>query len=391
MTRRMPRIVDWSRAIRDRLPLSREGVGWTLLAVAMLLTGLLKSINLITLLACILLAVVLVNLALAWRQLRGLKIERMEKDLLLAGESASWPVRVMQDGVPKARLGLTVADAWGDVVLDVEQRQEQVIERIVHPPGRGSYPLAALVVRSGHPFGLVELERTSGTPAIVHVAPRIGRIQRGMLRHWLSRRSPNIGAIRSTARRHSAGQTEFHGLRPFRHGDSPRLIHWRTSARRGELMIREFEVFPNDDLVMIVDLSQPKGSETNEAFERMLSLAATIAWEWCRQKSDWLTVVIAGRSVCRFSGPTGNSLRSEILLGLAAAQSTAEIDVASALTAIHEKPALATSHLLVSLGVSSLEAPLREHLQTSLATVDVSTREESEFFEPANGSTTQMP
>src|SRR5262249_49364986 len=58
---------------------------------------------------------------------------------------------------------------------------------------------------------------------------------------------------RRRPRRHPTAQAEFHGLRAFRSGDSPRWIHWRTSARCGELMVREFEDVPPDHLVLVVE------------------------------------------------------------------------------------------------------------------------------------------
>ena len=74
----------------------------------------------------------------------------------------------------------------------------------------------------------------------------------------------------------SSNPYNVHGLRQFRAGDSPRWIHWRTTARRGELMIREFEDMPNDHLVLIVD----PGERDHPVLERLLSLAATICWDW---------------------------------------------------------------------------------------------------------------
>src|SRR5438067_767287 len=58
--------------MRRPIPLSREGFGWFVLSAAMLSTGLIKSINLITLFACLLIAAGMVNFVLARRQVAGL-------------------------------------------------------------------------------------------------------------------------------------------------------------------------------------------------------------------------------------------------------------------------------------------------------------------------------
>jgi uncharacterized protein (DUF58 family) len=101
--------------------------------------------------------------------------------------------------------------------------------------------------------------------------------------------------VRRRGWRHEAAQADFHGLRPFRPGDSPRWIHWRTSARRGELMVREFEDVPGDDIVLVlapgVDL------------EPAIAAAATIVWEWCRRRGDRLVLLLGAEAHDGLSGP----------------------------------------------------------------------------------------
>ncbi len=145
------------------------------------------------------------------------------------------------------------------------------------------------------------------------VYPRLGSLQRGPLRRFLAQHSPTQGQALAYPRRHPGAQTEFHGLRSFRAGDSPRWIHWRTTARRGELMVREFEDMPNDNLVLVVDAAGPEGL----AFERLLSLAATICWEWCRQKGDRLGLVVLDAAPVVLVGTTGHECLCAMLERLA--------------------------------------------------------------------------
>src|SRR5207245_10092424 len=87
------------------------------------------------------------------------------------------------------------------------------------------------------------------------------RVHRSLLRRMLTHSSPSVGLARANPRRHPAAQSDFHGLRAFRSGDSPHWIHWRTSARLGELMVREFEETPDDNLVIILDAWLPADLE----------------------------------------------------------------------------------------------------------------------------------
>ena len=72
-------------ALARRCPLSREGILWFIVSFAMLVTGLLKGINLITLLACWMVTVVLFNYWWAQPQLRSLVARRLFPDAAFAG------------------------------------------------------------------------------------------------------------------------------------------------------------------------------------------------------------------------------------------------------------------------------------------------------------------
>src|SRR5262249_61272803 len=122
----------------------------------------------------------------------------------------------------------------------------------------------------------------------------------GRLRRFLHQAMPALGRSRRRPVRHPTAQSEIHGVRPFRSGDSPRWIHWRTTARRGELMVREVEETPTDNLIVVVDPWVPgpqdrgqesgtweeagKGPPPFPVLEDALSLAATVGWEWGGQR-----------------------------------------------------------------------------------------------------------
>jgi uncharacterized protein (DUF58 family) len=91
-----------------------------------------------------------------------------------------------------------------------------------------------------------------------------------------------LPAPRSEASREKgASRTgDLAGLRLFRHGDDPRDIHWRTSARRGVPFVREHE----DDVGQeaLVELDNHAGAGAQE-FELAVSRAATLCVELARR------------------------------------------------------------------------------------------------------------
>ena len=186
------------------------------------------------------------------------------------------------------RVGMTVAATRRTPLLWIEQRiaafepyrvgveplaasDRAVIEWAPVPIARGAYTSADLVVHSGAPFGLIHRSWTRRVPVELTVVPR-----------WVELRSFPIlepssfpsDTLHERART-GAGE-EYLGVRDYRAGDSPRWIHWRTSARAGHLVVREWEeeVFSRVALVLTgVDSGTPPES----AFEALVSAAASIS------------------------------------------------------------------------------------------------------------------
>ncbi len=78
--------------------------------------------------------------------------------------------------------------------------------------------------------------------------------------------------------RHAGWGHELFGLRPYRHGDDPRGIHWKQSARTGELIFKERETEENRSLLIVLDNAVGDLDEAgSRRFERLVSEAATAA------------------------------------------------------------------------------------------------------------------
>jgi uncharacterized protein (DUF58 family) len=71
---------------------------------------------------------------------------------------------------------------------------------------------------------------------------------------------------------------EFLGVREYRPGDSPRHVHWRTTARLGRLAVKEFadETQPGVTIVIDTRLSSVIGHADDNTFERAIKVAATL-------------------------------------------------------------------------------------------------------------------
>jgi uncharacterized protein (DUF58 family) len=119
---------------------------------------------------------------------------------------------------------------------------------------RGVYQWDRTVLRSGAPIGLFWSQRYRQAQAIAYVYPQVLKLDRCPL-------IDGIGDLDRTTDRHLANRrlelaTEgvTRSLRPYRYGDSLRLVHWRTSARYGEFQVRELEIDRGgQDVVVYLD------------------------------------------------------------------------------------------------------------------------------------------
>jgi uncharacterized protein (DUF58 family) len=290
---------------------------WLMMAAALAGTGIHKGINLVLLLACVLLVLFAMNGVLAWRQLRSLRLHRQIEEPVFAGVSAGVVVDVINFGV-RPRQGIRIEQPDLDHSLGWFLPRLEVgsccrLRGEIVWPRRGCYAADVLRLASSYPFGLAERQTQGGAADVVVVYPAVGRLHRGRLRRFLARAAASPGRFRRPPQHHAAARNEFHSLREFRSGDSPRWIHWRTTAHRGELMVREFEDAPTDNLVLILDTSCPDDSV--DRFEETVTLAATICWEWCRHAGGQLVLAIAGQSVEVVKGVSGNAHGRRLLEG----------------------------------------------------------------------------
>lgn len=113
---------------------------------------------------------------------------------------------------------------------------------------RGHYSLGPLGMATDFPLGLTSRELTlEGTTSEFWVSPRMVDIARFPFAGDCS-----IDARGVPSPRTGSGE-EFAGVREYRSGDSPRHLHWRASADRGELVVREFERIAAAQCVIAID------------------------------------------------------------------------------------------------------------------------------------------
>jgi uncharacterized protein (DUF58 family) len=141
----------------------------------------------------------------------------------------------------------------------------------VRPSARGRFPLGPLAVRLTDPFGLCELQRSFTsvdsllvTPAVIPLPPvRLGGDRGG------SGDTPSAAL---------ATGTDDVTTREYRRGDDLRKVHWRSTARVGELMVRQEEQPRRNRATLLLDgrRAAHRGDGPTSSYECAVSATASI-------------------------------------------------------------------------------------------------------------------
>jgi uncharacterized protein (DUF58 family) len=132
---------------------------------------------------------------------------------------------------------------------------------------RGIFDVQPVEVTRRDSFELFRLSRKHGHPERIWVYPRVlgfRSLPTGQTRHV-------EGASSDTS---PQGNITFHRLREYSAGDDLRLVHWRSSARAGRLLVKHNVDTSQPYTVVIFD--QRPGRYTEESFEQAVDVVASV-------------------------------------------------------------------------------------------------------------------
>lgn len=382
--------------LRRRAWLTREG--WYYLAVLAFIIGgsVLRSVNLLVVLAGMMIAPLLFNWRLVMASLMGLVVSRRLPPQMLAGEPLTVEIAAENTRTWMSSWLLTVED-WVERKevqgprSNVQSPRSEKQRRSVHEPGemhharvdarwrrfahwfsprrffhldavpaaatisqvpargtaigtyrvtlhrRGRYRFGPLRVSTRFPLGLVRGHMTLPEYAELIVSPRLGRL----LPQWLSLlEAEQVGDQRRHPQR-GVSDGDYYGLRPWQSGDSLRWIHWRTTARLARPIVRQYERRRSRDVAIVVDPWLPAGGDEHAEgiVELAISLAATAVTDITSRGHSRLTVAIAGRSPECHSGSASDVMCQEVLARLADVEAGEDAAAAEAIQmAVEQAP-----------------------------------------------------
>jgi uncharacterized protein (DUF58 family) len=272
-----------------RLSFTREGRLIVVLAVGVGFAAINTGNNLLYLLLGWLLSFIIASGLLSELTLKRLVVERRPPPRVFAGEPFLMEVAITNDKPRRASFSIEVEDLVGTTPLDkrcyflkIPAAKSQRTSYRHTFARRGLYTLTGYRVATKFPFALFRKSRDVDAPLDVLVYPA---------RTAVPRPPPRTEARGETTANRTGRRGEFFGLREHRSGDDRRDVHWRSSARTGRLLVREYEDEHARKVVIGVDNSLPEAvrdavtdSALTPAFElavaaveRAISVAASLA------------------------------------------------------------------------------------------------------------------
>lgn len=158
------------------------------------------------------------------------------------------------------------------VLQGLGRQWERTVTYPVRSDVRGRYVVGPLVLRTADPFGLVEVRRTLDGTADLTVTPRVLPLPAIPLAGGWQ------GAGEHRPQAFAAGSAEDASVREYRRGDELRRVHWRSSARMGDLMVRREEQPWEARATVLLDNRQlvHRGRGLASSFEAAVVTAASV-------------------------------------------------------------------------------------------------------------------
>ncbi|MGF2950274.1 DUF58 domain-containing protein [Microbacterium alcoholitolerans] len=261
-----------------RRPLTARGWGCLLVGILLAVAANVIGARPLLYIGVLLILLPLISLLVTYLpRRRGEVARQISTDLLAVGETSRVSMRfdLYAVGIPQGSWRDTLPDAVRGDASGEYPTESPLLRYDVEGVRRGISTLGPLVLRTVDPFGLAQREQEFGDTRTITVVPQVVP---------LPPLPTKVGAAGGTAQTRSSrlGQGSDNLIpRPYTSGDSRRRIHWRATAHRGDLMVRQEEEEASPDAVVVLDRAAARwarpADEPDPAFEAAVSLCASAA------------------------------------------------------------------------------------------------------------------
>ncbi|BAQ66795.1 DUF58 domain-containing protein [Geminocystis sp. NIES-3709] len=265
--------------------------GWILIGIALSFFGAATNTmaGWLYVLSGILLSLLALNLFVAINTLKQLQVKRSMIEAISAGNELTIEL-VVSNPTKKTKTLIEIIDELplelsGKITHRIESLPPQTTLKLIsyaHTKKRGIYHWYNLQLKTAAPFGLFYSTRQKLVESKAIVYPQVLPLQTCPLIDTIGSQETKQQQSERLYQNATEGVTK--ALRQYRYGDPIRLIHWRSSARFGDLQVRELETITGgEEIIICLDNSsqwQP------EYFETAVIAAASMYFYASRQQLE---------------------------------------------------------------------------------------------------------
>lgn len=323
---------------RRRHRLTRLGFHFLFVGSFAMLGGALRGFNLLLVLAGLLVGALIMQWRWSRRSVEAIGVKRRLPGEAFAGSPFRvryrlfnhsrfmpvWMIR-LEDNIASLDRDDRATALCGVGVISAQQTVVPYYDCLIGQ--RGQYRIGPVSLMTTFPFALFSSRKFVSDQADFCVFPELINLRDRWQRQLLSRSD----GVATTARRSGPTEGEFFGLREWQTGDSPKWIHWRTTARLNEPAVRQFEQHRRFDLCLLVDAYQDADRD-NQDLELAISLTASILVKLISSPSNRVVIATAGLETDAVIGGGSGEGKRRMLETLAKARATDQPNLAMAAT-----------------------------------------------------------
>ena len=201
-------------------------------------------------------------------------------------------------GAPAADVYDDASDRPGPVLRVGHMPSGAVVEEHYHlaTHRRGWRDIGPVWLETTDAFGLARRRHRLAPRRRVLVWPEIADLEP------LTETIEHATERRRHARLVAGSATDFHSLRRFEPGDDPHRIHWPSSTRYQELLVRRFETVQRPETLLFLETEESAAAP--EVFERMVTAAAGLAMMATTESGSVRLLTSGGAEVRAAGTPT---------------------------------------------------------------------------------------
>ena len=284
-------LIEWSRGAREGAEAAGRWLshtvtpaGWLVLALASAGLALGWTFGWIEAVVAGVASVALVAMSVPFLfGARGYDVRvRLSHERVVAGETVDGEIEIRNVGARTTlpgRLDLPVGDGLVELGVPLLRAGHQVSQPVSIPAlHRGVITVGPPTAVRTDPIGLLRREHEWDATHELYVHPRTVAVP-----------ATSAGLVRdlegNPSRRLVDADMSFHAIREYAPGDARRQIHWKSTAKTGRLMVRQFEESLRSRLAVILSLAQADYASDDE-FELGVSVAASLAAQAVRDGRD---------------------------------------------------------------------------------------------------------